>query len=97
MSNPKSGMVLEVTLIPNVLMNIVTKFQVSIFKNDEVRGGVTLTPPPLHRISWQRGLHGIGLIKYQINQFNILNIYNEHINYEEKKARASATDKFSSP
>ena len=46
LSNQKSGLVPEVTLIPNVLMNIVTKFQVSIFKNDEVRGGVTLTPPP---------------------------------------------------
>ena len=55
-------MVHEVTLISNVSMNIVTKFQISIFKNDEVRGGVTLTPPPLRRISWQRGLRGIGLI-----------------------------------
>ena len=32
----------------------------SIFKNYEVRGGVTLTLP-LRRISWQRGLRGIGL------------------------------------
>ena len=39
LSNQKSGMVPEVTLIPNVSINIVTKFQVSIFKNDEVRGG----------------------------------------------------------
>jgi hypothetical protein len=50
----------QVTLIPNVLMNIVTKFQVSIFKNYKVRGGVTLTPP-LRRISWLWGLRGIGL------------------------------------
>ena len=55
MSNQKSGMVSEVTLIPNVSMNIDTKFQVSIFKNDEVRGGGG-------RISWQRGLRGIGLM-----------------------------------
>ena len=46
LSNHKSGMVPEATLIPNISMNIVTKFQVSIFKNDEVRGGVILTPPP---------------------------------------------------
>ena len=46
LSNQKSGMVPEVTLILNVLMNIVTKFQVSIFKNDEVRGGGLLLPPP---------------------------------------------------
>ena len=46
LSNQKTGMVPEVTLIPNVSMNIVTKFKVSIFKNDKVRGGgVTLTPP----------------------------------------------------
>ena len=53
-------MVPEVTLIPNVSINIVTKFQVSIFKNDEVRGGGYFNPP-LRRISWQRGLRGIGL------------------------------------
>ena len=45
LSNQKSGLVPEVTLCPTVLMNIVTKFQVSIFKNDKVRGGVTLTTP----------------------------------------------------
>jgi hypothetical protein len=45
LSNQKLGMVPEVTLIPNVSINIVTKFQVFIFKNDKVRGGVTLTPP----------------------------------------------------
>ena len=39
LSNQKSGMVLQVTLIQNSKMDIVTKFQVSIFKNDEVRGG----------------------------------------------------------
>ena len=33
------GKVPKVTLIPNLKINIVTKFQVSIFKNDEVRGG----------------------------------------------------------
>ena len=53
-------MVPEVTLIPNVSINIVTKFQVSIFKNDEVRWGGYFNPP-LRRISWQRGLRGIGL------------------------------------
>ena len=51
----------EVTLIPNVLMNIVTKFQISIFKNDEVSGGGYFNPPPLRRISWLWGLRGIGL------------------------------------
>ena len=54
-------MVPEVTLIPNVSINIVTKFQVSIFKNDEVRGGGYFNPP-LRRISWQWGLRGIGLM-----------------------------------
>ena len=46
-ANQKSGMVPKVTLILNSKMNIITKFQVPIFKNDEVRGGggVTLTPP----------------------------------------------------
>ena len=43
LSNQKSGMVLEVTKFK---MNIVTKFQVPIFKNDKIRGGVTLPPPP---------------------------------------------------
>ena len=33
------GIVPKVTLIPNLEINIVTKFQVSIFKNDKVRGG----------------------------------------------------------
>ena len=43
-SNQKSGMVPElVTLIQYSKMDIVTKFQVSIFKNDKVRGG---DPPP---------------------------------------------------
>ena len=37
------------------------------------------------------------LIKCQIYQYNILHIYNVQMNHEEKKARASATDKFSSP
>ena len=60
LSNQKSDMVPEVTLIPNVSMNIVTKFQVSIFKNDKVRGGGSFNPP-LRRISWLWGLHGIGL------------------------------------
>ena len=67
MSNHKSGMVPEVTLIPIVSMNIVTIFQVSIFKNDKVRGGVTLPPPPLRRISWQLGLRGIGLNREAVN------------------------------
>ena len=34
LSNQKSGMVPEVTLIQNSKMDIVIKFQVSIFKND---------------------------------------------------------------
>jgi hypothetical protein len=34
-------------------MDIVTKFQVSIFKNDEVRGGGGRKFPP-HEISWLR-------------------------------------------
>ena len=62
LSNQKSGMVHEVTLILNVSINIVTKFQVSIFKNDKVRGGVYFKPT-LGRISWQQGLRGIGLIR----------------------------------
>ena len=37
------------------------------------------------------------LIKNPIYQYNILHIYKVQIDYEEKKARASATDKFSSP
>ena len=46
LSNQKSGIVLEVTLIQNSKINIVTKFQVSIFKNGEVRGGGKKLPPP---------------------------------------------------
>ena len=61
-------MVPEVTLIPNVSINIVTKFQVSIFKNDEVRGGGYFNPP-LRRISWQRGLRGIGLTYKKLRYF----------------------------
>ena len=60
-------MVPEVTLIPNVSINIVTKFQVSIFKNDEVRGGGYFNPP-LRRISWQWGLRGIGLKCFALNK-----------------------------
>ena len=56
-------MVLEVTLILNSKINIVTKFQVPIFKNDEVRGGRYLNPLPLRRISWLQGLSGLGLIQ----------------------------------
>ena len=44
LSNQKSGMKLEVTLILNSKINIVTNFQVPIFKNDEVRGGY-FNPP----------------------------------------------------
>ena len=37
----------EVTLIPNLKINVVTKFKVSIFKNEEVRGGgAKLAPTP---------------------------------------------------
>ena len=46
LSNKKTGMVLEVTLFQNSKINIVTKFQVSILKNDEVRGGGKKLPPP---------------------------------------------------
>ena len=55
LSNQKSGMVPEVTLIQNSKMNIVTKFQVYIFKNDDVRGGGEETSPPQREISWLRG------------------------------------------
>ena len=65
-------MVPEVTLIPNVSINIVTKFQVSIFKNDEVRGGGYFNPP-LRRISWQRGLRGIGLKARKIHNYRFYN------------------------
>ena len=53
LSNQKSEMVLEVTLIYNSKINIVTKFQVSIFKNDKVRGRRNF--PPQREISWSRG------------------------------------------
>ena len=65
----------EVTLIPNVSINIVTKFKVSILKNDEVRGGGYFNPSPLRRISWQRGLRGIGLIGKSV-PFRGININN---------------------
>ena len=55
LSNQKMGMVLEVTQIQNSKMNIVNKFQVSIFKNDEVRGGGRNFPPPQREISWLIG------------------------------------------
>ena len=45
LSNPKFGMMPDVTLILNSKMYIDPKFQVPIFKNEEVRRGVTLTPP----------------------------------------------------
>ena len=45
LSNQNLGMVLEDSLILNSKINIVPKFQVSIFKNDEVRGGKKLPPP----------------------------------------------------
>ena len=47
-------MVPKVTLISNLKMNIVTKFQVFILKNDEVRGGKKL-PLPQREISWIGG------------------------------------------
>ena len=68
-------MVPEVTLIPNVSINIVTKFQVSIFKNDEVRGGGYFNPP-LRRISWQRGLRGIGLKNFIA--FPLIHYFDSH-------------------
>ena len=42
--NKKSDMMSEVTLIQNLKMNIVTKLQVAIFQNDEVRGGGSFFP-----------------------------------------------------
>ena len=48
-------MVPKVTLISNLKMNIVTKFQVFIFKNDEIRGGGRNFPPPQRGISWMGG------------------------------------------
>jgi hypothetical protein len=57
-------MVLEVTLIQNSKINIVTKFQVSIFKNDEFRGGGTNLPPPTRNKLAQRQ-RGIGLKSVQ--------------------------------
>ena len=48
------------TLVLNSKMNIITKFQVPIFKNDEVKGGSYFNPL-LRRISWLQGLRGIGL------------------------------------
>ena len=42
-------------LISNLVMNIVTKFQVFIFKNDEVRGGWKKLPPQ-REISWIGGI-----------------------------------------
>ena len=45
-SNKKLGIVLEVTLIPNLEINIVSKFQASVLKNYKVReGGLKLAPP----------------------------------------------------
>ena len=44
-----------VTLILNLIMNFVTKFQIHIFKNDEVRRGVggyfTPHPPTWNRVN----------------------------------------------
>ena len=44
-SDKKSGIVPIITLISNLKINIVTKFQVFIFKNDEVKGGEETSPP----------------------------------------------------
>ena len=46
LSNQISGMEPEVTLIPNLIMNIVIKFQLSILKNDEYRRRGFFQPPP---------------------------------------------------
>ena len=54
LSNKKSGMVLEVTKLLNSKINIIAKFQVSIFKNDEARGGGSFFPQK-REISWLRG------------------------------------------
>ena len=52
LSNQKLDMVLEVTLIQNSKLNIITKFQVSILKKYEVRGETF--SPPQRVISWLR-------------------------------------------
>ena len=57
-------------------MNIVTKFQVFIFKNDEVRGrGRNFPPPPPTWNKLDRRQRGIGLMKvyhwYTFNCFDI--------------------------
>ena len=44
LSDKKSGMVPKVTLIQNSKINIVTKFKVYIFYNDEVRRRVFFQP-----------------------------------------------------
>ena len=48
-NNKKSGMVPEV---PDSKLDIVTKFQDSIFKNYEVRGGGRNFPPPNVKKIW---------------------------------------------
>ena len=60
-SNQKSGMVPEVTLIKYSKKNIVTKFQVSIFKKDEVRGGKVSSEATWNRVTKNRLT--LGLVK----------------------------------
>ena len=67
LSNQKSGMVLEVTLIQNSTINIITKFQVSIFKNYKVRGGKKLPPPTWNKLAQRQ--HGIGLMHLILEYF----------------------------
>ena len=61
MSNQKSGMVPDVTLIHNSKMDIITKFKVFIFKNYEIRGGGIPPPPQMWKKLAQRQ-RGKGLI-----------------------------------
>ena len=56
LSNKKLGIVPDVTLTQNSKMDIVIKFQVSIFKNTKLdKGGSFSPPPPQRKISWLRG------------------------------------------
>ena len=58
-SDKKSGIVPIITLISNLKINIVTKFQVFIFKNDEVKGGGGRNPQTWNKLD--RRQRGIGL------------------------------------
>ena len=64
--NQNSGMVLQLTLFSNLNINIFTRCQVSIFTNDEVKGG--LINPLQGLIRWLRMKRLIGLNKKNIYQ-----------------------------